>query len=286
MIENTSHDLYVRLLENPVTAIGADIGLIQLDHNQLSFQKQGSVGNQTHYKLTIQDPESLGLSSPNENDVNAFISKIILSMNLTFYRAVIDRKQIHLEKSKVEFKNQGSSRVEKQDGVTHVIISEHLHLQESVSVVVGTSEEISEHETLEILKQLNILDQRSGNQILENNLIKAIESYSEAMNSERRILIFKHLFNALELSTNSDGISRKGSSFDSQVSSLSEISASDVEKWRWLYNRLKHVDTNTRDISIYESGIKDIVNEIRQIREITTTILITKLKSQKENLIN
>ena len=41
MIENTSHDLYVRLLENPVTAIGADIGLIQLDHNQLSFQKQG-----------------------------------------------------------------------------------------------------------------------------------------------------------------------------------------------------------------------------------------------------
>ena len=207
-------------------------------------------------------------------------------MNLTFYRAVIDGKQIHLEKSKVEFKNQGSSRVEKQDGVTHVIISEHLHLQESVSVVVGTSEEISEHETLEILKQLNILDQRSGNQILENNLIKAIESYSEAMNSERRILIFKHLFNALELSTNSDGISRKGSSFDSQVSSLSEISASDVEKWRWLYNRLKHVDTNTRDISIYESGIKDIVNEIRQIREITTTILITKLKSQKENLIN
>ena len=279
MIENTIHDLYVRLLENPVTAIGADIGLIHLDRNQLSFQKQGTVGNQTHYKLTIQDPESLGLSSPNGNDVNAFISKIILSMNLTFNRAVIDRKQIQLEKSKVEFKNQSSSRVEKQDGVTHVIISEHLHLQESVSVVVGTSEEISEHETLEILKQLNTLDQRNGNQILENNLTKAIESYSEAMNSEHRILIFKHLFNALELSTNSDGISRKDSSFDSQVSSLSGKSASDVEKWRRLYNRLKHVDRNTQDISTYESGIKNIVNEIRQIREITQTILITKLKS-------
>ena len=177
----------MRLLENPVTVIGADIGLIHLDRNQLSIQKQGTVGNQTHYKLTIQNPESLGLSSPNGNDVNAFISKIILSMNLTFNRAVIDRKQIQLEKSKVEFKNQSSSRVEKQDGVTHVIISEHLHLQESVSVVVGTSEEISEHETLEILKQLNTLDQRNGNQILENNLTKAIESYSEAMNSEHRV---------------------------------------------------------------------------------------------------
>jgi len=81
-----------------------------------------------------------------------------------------------------------------------------------------------------------------------------------------KLMIFKHLFNSLELSTNWNGVDRKGSSLDREVAGTSGIPMTNAEKWRRFYDRTKHVDRTAKDATEFVGGLATISDDLVPLR--------------------
>ncbi|MEM3333106.1 MAG: hypothetical protein QW745_02720, partial [Thermoplasmata archaeon] len=78
--------------------------------------------------------------------------------------------------------------------------------------------------------------------------MNALFEYEAAMSSLNRLIIFKHLYNSLEIITNIDGIDRKSEELDSQMSYITRANKDDCKRWRNIYNRMKHIYRNVSDV--------------------------------------
>ncbi|MEM3858348.1 MAG: hypothetical protein QW478_02955 [Candidatus Micrarchaeaceae archaeon] len=76
------------------------------------------------------------------------------------------------------------------------------------------------------------------------------------MTSLNRLVIFKHLYNLLEIITNIDGKHRKGKDLDSKISDIMEATEDYYSRWRNFYNRTKHNYCNIEGVIVYVSGTK------------------------------
>ena len=85
------------------------------------------------------------------------------------------------------------------------------------------------------------------------NLTKAITEYERSMTENSTLFIFKNLFNALELSTNSHQ-EYTSNEFDTIVSENTTIPSDTVKEWRIFYNRIKHVDESEEQYIAFVSG--------------------------------
>ena len=96
------------------------------------------------------------------------------------------------------------------------------------------------------------------------------------MTENSTLFIFKHLFNALELSTNSHK-EYTNNVFDIVVSENTTIPSGPVKEWRSFYNRIKHVDESEEQHLAFVSGMDKVSSMICPIRSCTKKTIVNLL---------
>jgi hypothetical protein len=242
---------------------------------------KGEVSLQTQYSLTVLEPASLGPKSAGQAQIENFVRDLVLAADLGLLQAAISTLQGNSSPSQVEFKPPETKvTVEQTPNGGNVHITEFVTMRDTVHIQIGFREQVDESGLLDTLGLVLKADRHSevgkmdARQI---NLKKALDEYENAMSSFDRVAIFKHLFNSLELATNSDSKGRSGSDLDGEVSRVTGVSISDVASWRRFYDRLKHIDRTPKDITEFVSGMSSIPEHIRQLRPVASKMLLDRL---------
>ena len=162
-----------------------------------------------------------------------------------------------------------------------MVVRDNIHLREFVHITMKFSEEINEDDILSIFELINrLLTSEKLGELERNNLTKSLEAYNHAMSAPYRVVIFKSLFNSLELAINWDKNRKnelKGEEFDKEVAIVTNLNMSDVEKWRAIYNRTKHVDRELKELTEYAEGIQKIPSFLEKLRTATNFVIIDRL---------
>jgi hypothetical protein len=162
---------------------------------------------------------------------------------------------------------------------------DHAIGREVIHIIDLTTEEIDETRSIEVFQLIKKLDRHRLPRNVEPqvlNLSKAMMEYENAMAVFPRLIIFKHLFNSLEFSTNWNGVDRRGSSLDKEVARTSGIPITSPEKWRRLYDRSKHVDRTAKDATEFVEGVATISDDLVPLRRATTSVIFDRLYRLQE----
>jgi hypothetical protein len=234
---------------------------------------------QTKYLLTVYNPFALGLTSYSQEVVEAFVDNLVLSMNLNLKHAVLSIIKGEIPTLDVRLQPESRVVVKETPRGKVIEVEEILFIHDSVYVMIRFTEEVDEESVLSIFTLINKLySDQVTDRLKANNLKKALADYKGAMKVFDRLMIFKELFNSLEKAANWDGINRTGEALDKEVSTITDVQQSEVEKWRRFYNRTKHVDREPKEANEFISGIMNLHSFLEPLRVATNKIIIDRLK--------
>ena len=227
--------------------------------------------------MTITNPKSLGLDSVEQNIDNRCVSNILLAFNLLMRcgAMLIHGANMHDNVIKYEPEEPKQAKIERKDSSTKITFSSILRLTFLVKIKSIFKEEIDENELKQILVLIQNLDSESTRE--SDQLKKALASYGSAMSSFDRCTIFKNLFDALALATNSDGNERLPDVFSAEIAAITNEKQDMIGKWREFNNRTKHIDKNPNDDRKYKDGMKEMPSWISPLRLAAQKIILTKL---------
>ena len=275
--------IYVYDISNPPLPDGtADVEIIINNPQNISFSNKTIEGQISRYEMTIINPKSLGIDSVEQNRDNKRISDIILTFNLLMRcgAMLIHGVNMHDNVIKYEPEKPKQFKIERKDGSTKIALYDTIRITESLKIRTMFKEEIDENKIRQILALIQNLDNKSTRE--SNQLKKALVSYSSAMSSFDRYTIFKNLFSALALATNSDGQERSSDVFSAEIAAITNEKQDVIGKWREFNNRTKHIDKNLNDDKKYKEGMKEMPSWISPLRLVSQKIILTKL-SQLHN---
>lgn len=285
MISSVKFQLYAHDLRNPPTeGTTFDITLKLVNSSGRLNLTKVSPGFQTFYWLFIPEAHSLGLLSSEQNKIDLFKDNLILAANLVLHKTALSARKGDLNEPKVEYKRQEpETTVEETPNGKHITITETVIPTDKVEVMIGFTEEIDENVWVSILQQINEVSIKKLQNNAQTKLVNLNKSFNEYRNAMEvisdRLIIFKHLFNALELASNFDGKDRKGSELDDEVARITKLQASTVCEWRCFYDRAKHVDRTTKDIMTFMEGMKKLSEYLLPLRSATQTVILNRLKA-------
>lgn len=281
-IENISNELSVHLPENPAsTGHGASVEFTLKNEKHMEISKWQK-GTQPTFTLTIHDPMSIGLEDSQENNVEQFMDDLILACNILLKRVVFSKHASNSNKSRLQFKeHESTSEVHDTPTGKAVVITEHVRIRDSVSVSIGTTDELDENEVLDILQKIIKIRKGTAQSTLNvNNFQKSLNEYDAAIEGIERLSVFKHLFSSLELATNCDNApDRTGPSLDNEVISITGVARSDIEDYRNFNSRSKHKDRTTDEENLYQDGLKQLGGKINTLRKVTQEIINTRFSA-------
>ena len=251
---------------------------------RISLVEQRS-GSETQFLLTVNDSQDIGLTSSDQSAIERAFRDLLLAANLTFKRAALSAFQIVFKEPRLEFEEQPDKvKVEKApDGSVHVNIHEVMHIVETWHAEIRFSEALDEEQVfrnLALIIKLNRHQLSPTDSIRKVNLASSLISFEDAMSSPEKATIFKNLFIALELATNFDGTSRRGLEFDQEAACITTVSSESVERWRQLYNRMKHADVSGTDVRKHIEGVKELSTFIAELREACAKAILVRLGSK------
>ena len=254
MAEPISRQIFVHQIDNRLAHdLGAKITISLKNSNEFELNFLEKSAHKTKFELIIHDYSTLGFTNTGQVSVETFFNKLLLSFNLVLQRPVM---------------------------TTYDIIYSQIQLSsESVMAVIGFSEEIDENKILEFFQLITKMENIISKELETNNLQKSLSTYQNAVESNLPLLIFKDLYASLELATNSDANSRSDIHLDSEIANLSNIDAGTAQDWRQFYNRIKHVDRNSSDLSTLSQGTQNLNEYIREIRKTCQEVILSRLKS-------
>jgi hypothetical protein len=283
MISNIECPIFAHDLMNPPSVIrNSDVTLVPLNSKgRINLDKDG-VGLQTRYKLKITDPMSLGLLNSEQETRELFITDLVLALNLSLRRTAFSRLEGDLTESRIEFKQADTKVVvERTPEGQHVKVTDVIAFRDSVHITTGITEEIDEENIISNLRRVRKANRHNlsaHSRIQLVSLAKSLSEYESAMSFFDIVMIFKHLFDSLELATNWDGIDRKGCSLDTEAAIITGIEKSEICDWRGFYNRTKHIDRTPRDITEFVQGMEKLPQKLLPLRLASETAIIDRLK--------
>lgn len=133
---------------------------------------------------------------------------------------------------------------------------------------------------LERIKKINLRKAEFDSDERKANIKLALMEYEAALNTYVPMLIFKHLFDALEIAANYDGENREGKNFDGYIESLIKIKSGTIKTWREFYARTKHPILKIRKyehIRTLTTGITELYNIIPELNKATKNLLYLRL---------
>lgn len=285
MISRVRFQLYAHDLRNPPgEGTFCDIALKLVNSTGRLNLTKVKPGFQTFYWLFIPEAHSLRLLSSEQNKIDLFQDNLILAANLLLHKTALSTRKSELNEPQVEYKQQKSEGItEETPEGKHVTITETITVTDKFEVMIGFTEEIDENMWVSLLQKINeaCITKLQNNAIMKLvNLKKSFNEYRNAMEVvSDRLIIFKHLFNSLELATNFDGKDRKGLDLDNEVLRIANLQASEVRDWRHLYDRAKHVDRRTEDMATFMEGIKRLSDYLIPLRLATQTVILDRLNA-------
>jgi len=280
MLSQITHHIFAHSLINPPSLnSGCDVDLmLKKLQGQIHLVKE-ETNFQTKYLLTVYDSSTLGLTSYEQEAIETFFDNLIHSMNFNLKRAALTVLRGEIPKSDVKLQPKSQVRVEETPKGKHIEITETLVIQEFIYITIKFTEEIDENSILSLFRLINKLySGQVADNLKANNLKKALTEYNAAMKVFDRLMIFKHLFNSLEIAANWDGVERHGEALDKEISTITGSQQKEVEKWRRLYNRTKHIDREPNQVNEFISGIMNLHYFLEPLRIATNKILIDRLK--------
>jgi len=241
MTNHLSRDVFLHQISNPIAPdLGYNLKISMASESKFSLTDFTKGAHKTRCSLNITDYVQLGM--PNDQaGIEVFYNKLLLSFNLVLKRLVMLPFDIIYSRVQVGM--------------------------EQVSAVIGCNEPIDENDVSYFFTRINALYQRPMSDIRTSNLKKSLIHYQTAMENNMALLIFKNLYNSLELVGDVNGVGLTDSVLDAEIASIGGIDASKAKEWRQFYNRTKHVDKNTTQITAFSDGtnnLKDYVKESRQ----------------------
>jgi len=266
-----SFKAFAHYIVNPPTMqSGCDISLTLINNvGVFQLTKQG-VGSQTEYAIVVSNPTKLGVNNSEQMTINRVSQDLILACGLILRRSALSIFRSDASKPDVIMIPIPAKTIVKDTPTGKSIeIHETLTMRDEVYVTVGTKEELDECEVVKLVMQLNKIQRfnlDSGYSLRKANLINALHEYEAAMASFDRLMIFKHLYNVLEIVTNIDGINREGSALDTQMALITGVPQSQCEECRSLYNRTKHIYRNTADVATFVTRTEKVTDYIQIAR--------------------
>lgn len=243
--------------------------MITIPSGKLNIVKETS-GLQTRYMLTIDEPSIIGLTSSEQTTVDKAIKNLILAFNLSLMRTCLSTVGGDFYSAEVETKAPETKvTIEETPTGKSIKVIETMVLRDTVYITIGTKEEISEQLVIANLNRIVMVNRFSPrpSSVGESNLSKALNEYEIAMSTFDRLRIFKSLFNTIEFCANWTGTDYRGQVLDANVAAITTIPQSDIEFWRNLYNRTKHVDKTNLEASAFVQGVEKLPAFLPTIRE-------------------
>ena len=270
--------IYVYDISNPpLPDRTADVEIIINNSQNISLSNSTIEGQISRYEMTITDPKSLGLDDIERNRDNKRISDILLAFNLLMRCGVmlIHGANMHDNVIKYEPEEPKQPKIESKGSSHKITLYDTIRFTDSVKIGTMFKEEIDENELKQILVLIQNLDSKSTRE--SDQLKKALASYGSAMSSFDRCTIFKNLFDALALATNSDGNERLPDVFSAEIAAITNEKQDMIGKWREFNNRTKHIDKNPNHDKKYKEGMKEMPSWISPLRLAAQKIILAKL---------
>jgi len=283
LLSSIESPVFVHDLQNPPTEDrSCNFEITVVNSKQRIVLEKQDVGLQTRYLLKVQDVMSLGLASVDQRGMENVIKDLVLASNLSLQRACVSTMKGDLFRPEIQIKvPEAPVRVEHTPEGVHVFITETMIARDSIHVTIGTKEELDEEQTISNLRLLRKLNRHAISTTTTTpvtSLSKALSEFESAMTVFPRLMIFKHLFNSLELSTNWDGANRTGDSLDNEVAKIPGIGVTEVEKWRNFYNRTKHVNRTPKDVTEFVGGLENLSETLMPVRRASTSMITDRLR--------
>ena len=270
------------VLNPPTPNRGSDVCLKIYDSKELKLSKiefTDKIGPpRTSYDLKIYHPLAIGFTSGDRSKSATEFKNLVLAMNLSLCRACITDSNILFTSPTIQYKAMGlKNEVGRMDDIVHAYSENVIVVSDEAFAWVSLSENISENYTLDLFKTIQNF---KAIDIMQNlpyaNLTKAITEYERSMTENSTLFIFKNLFNALELSTNSHQ-EYTSNEFDTIVSENTTIPSDTVKEWRIFYNRIKHVDESEEQYIAFVSGKDKLTSMICPMRSSTKKTIVKLL---------
>ena len=270
--------IYVYDTSNPPWPDRTTDAKITINNSQnISLSNWARAGQISSYEMTITNPKSLGLAGVEQNKDNKHIFDILLTCNLLMRHGAMLTHGANMHDNVIEYEPEElkQTKIETENSLTKITSYLTMSLTASVKLRSMFKEEIDENKIKQILVLIQNLASKHTRE--SNQLKKALVSYGSAMSSFDRCTIFKNLFNALALATNSDGNERTGNVLSAEIASVTNEKQALVEGWREFNNRTKHIDKNSNDDKKYEDGMKNTPSWILPLRLAAQKTILTKL---------
>lgn len=271
------------MVNPPSESCNSDVDLLPTNsRGRISIVKLGVETLQTAYRFEFPESSVIGTSGrPNE-----LVEDFLLACNLATRMAVLTRIEKNLGQIEIS-RNSENARVEIEKTPTGQNVKVFLTagISTSVHFTIGFKEELDLDKVLDFLALLRKVNRKTYDRTstaTTTSLGKSLHHYEEAMSSLSRLMIFKNLFNCVELATNCDGTDRSSSRLDAEVASLASISSvnsAEVANWRQFYDRTKHLDSSPRKITDFVEGMGNLPNYLVPVREVANKILKLRLQA-------
>ena len=256
----------------------SDIKIKVVNQHHL-FVMDLSADRQHDFKLNVIEPDLLGLVRFEDGNVNEFMRRTIMACNLTLVRAVLATNSVDSAHARIDMGrlSQHVPKIEKTSDGTKITIKEVIRIRDSVSLAVGFIDELDETQALDTLQKIQTVFNYGNNSTLKiHNLQKSLNAYLRGTNATDIFLVFRSLYESLELATNLDKPRRKDADFDVEVKRIMSDQAVPVKDLRRLNNRIKHADENEQR-AYYETSTANISQHICTLRPVVTTVILHRL---------
>ncbi len=272
-----AHDI----LNPPTPNRGSDVNLRVIDSEELNMSKIETTDKigppRTSYNLKIYHPLAIGFATGDRSKPTTEFKNLILAMNLSLCLSCITASSILFSSPTIQYRAVGvKNEVRRIGDIVHVHSTDVVIVTDETCGWTSLSENINEKYVLDLFKIIQNFNAIEKQDLTYINLTKAITEYEGGMTENSTLFIFKHLFNALELSTNSHK-QYTNNVFDIVVSKNTNIPCETVKEWRNFYNRIKHVDKSQEQHMAFVSGLDKVTSMIYPIRSCTRKTIVNLL---------
>jgi len=276
------HVYYHDLINPPSQSGSCDVALNLTNSTGLiKIERVEAESAESVYLMSVPSGNNLGFMTSEQADFEKDFTNLVLAFNLTQGRVCMNDKKGDFPSFKVTPEVPASkTSVTKLDGGYRFDAEDTVVLRDEAHVTThiwGDFEEGRVKDIFHKLQKRRRFERKSASQLQDMNLNDALTKYESGISEFEPLIKFKHFFNSLELVTNMAGKEFKGDNFDSEVQRILSINKTDAKVWREFYNRIKHVQRGSNDISIYYNGIDTLSDKLLNIRTNLNKILLSKL---------
>jgi len=144
-----------------------------------------------------------------------------------------------------------------------------------IAIIRTNLDEIKIFSVVNRLLKRNIFQEANGS-VFDQNILKAIKHYEEALMTTTKVSCYESLYKAFETAVNADK-NREGKDFDVAAESISTLSMAEITELRLFNNRIKHALRNNKDVNKLKDSESQFSRLVRNLKKATDTTILLRI---------